>query len=88
MLRQSPNGRLAGLVTRAGEDEDRNLVPLLFAEVRVTPPVAGRVPRLRSRLSSQNYVFVWDSRRDVGYLLVLPPSHERGDLRFEVRWGE
>ena len=85
--RSWPNGRLAGLVT-AGEDEDTHqLVPLLFAEVRLAPPAAGRVPQLLSRVPSRNWVFVWDARRASGYLLVVPPARERGDLRFEVRGG-
>jgi len=86
--RSWPNGRLAGLVT-PGEDEDTHqLVPLLFVEVRLTPPAVGRVPRLLSRVPERNWVFVWDGRRASGYLLVVPPARERGDLRFEVRWGE
>ncbi len=90
LARMWPNARLAGLVTKAGEDEDRNLVPLLFAEVRLTPPAPGRTPHLRSRVPSNNYVFVWDGRRDTGYLLALPPARERerGDLRFEVTWAD
>jgi hypothetical protein len=88
LARSWPNARLAGLVTKPGEDEDRNLVPLLFAEVKLSPPAAAGAPRLRSRVSSQNYVFAWDARRSTGYLLVLPPSRESGDLKFEVRWGE
>jgi len=88
LARTWPNARLAGLVTKAGEDEDRHLVPLLFAEVRLTPPAAGRVPKLNSRVSANNYVFVWDGRRDCGYLLVVPPSRAHGELLFDVRWGE
>jgi hypothetical protein len=85
--RSWPNGRLAGLVTRPDED-DRQLVPFLFAEVRLSPPAAGRVPRLESRVPANNYVFAWDGRRGSGYLLVIPPARERGELKFEVRWGE
>jgi hypothetical protein len=88
LARSWPNGRLAGLVTKAGENEDHHLVPMLFAEIRLTPPAAGRVPRLVGRVATNNYVFVWDARREAGYLLVVPPARERGDLKFEVRWGE
>jgi hypothetical protein len=89
LARSWPNGRLAGLVTKAGENEDHNLIPMLFAEVRLKPPAAGRVPRLvGSRVATNNYVFVWDARREAGYLLVVPPARERGDLKFEVRWRE
>ena len=28
----------------------------------------------------------WDERRESGYLLVLPPARERGELKFDVRW--
>jgi hypothetical protein len=85
--RSWPNGRLAGLVTRPDED-DRELVPFLFAEVRLSPPAPGRVPKLQSQVRASNYVFVWDARRGSGYLIVIPPARERGELKFEVRWGE
>jgi hypothetical protein len=85
--RSWPNGRLAGLVTRPDEDE-RQLVPFLFAEVRLSPPAAGCVPRLQSRVPVNNYVFAWDGRRGCGYLIVIPPARERGELKFEVRWAE
>jgi hypothetical protein len=88
LARTWPNARLAGLVTKPGEDEDRNLVPLLFAEVRLTPPAAGRLPKLASRVPDHNFVFVWDGRRESGYLLVVPPSHRRSELLFDVHWGE
>jgi hypothetical protein len=83
-----PNSRLAGLVTKPDKDEDRRLIPLLFAEVKLTPPAAGKVPRLVGRVPGNSYSFVWDARREVGYLLVVPPTRQTGDLRFEVRWGE
>src|SRR5581483_6114800 len=54
--RNWPNGRLAGLVTRPDED-DRQLVPFLFAEVRLSPPAPGRVPKLQSQVRASNYVF-------------------------------
>jgi len=73
---------------KAGTIAEAILVPLLFAEVRLTPPAAGRVPKLNSRVSANNYVFVWDGRRDCGYLLVVPPSRAHGELLFDVRWGE
>jgi hypothetical protein len=88
LARMWPNARMAGLVTKPGQDEDRNLVPMLFAEVHLSPPAGGGPPRLRSRVPSQNYVFAWDARRNTGYLLVLPPSREGGDLKFEVRWED
>jgi hypothetical protein len=83
-----PNARLAGLVTKPDKDDDRRLIPLLFAEVKLTPPAAGKVPRLVGRVPDDRYVFVWDRRRESGYLLVVPPTKPTGDLKFEVRWGE
>jgi hypothetical protein len=83
-----PNARLAGLVTKPDEDKDRRLIPLLFAEVKLSPPAARKVPRLVGRVSGNSYAFVWDARRESGYLLVVPPSRQTGDLKFEVRWGE
>jgi hypothetical protein len=85
--RSWPNGRLAGLVTKTGDEDERQLVPFLFAEVRLTPPVAGRVPRLESRVPGSNWVFLWDARRRCGSLLIIPPSRERGELKFDVHWG-
>jgi hypothetical protein len=86
--RSWPNGRLAGLVTPTGEVDERQLVPFLFAEVHLTPPAPGRVPHLDSRVPERNYVFVWDGRRDCGYLLVIPPARLTGALKFEVSWED
>src|SRR5262249_42652387 len=36
-----PNSRLAGLLTESGEEDVRQLVPFLFAEVRLSPPMPG-----------------------------------------------
>jgi Peptidase family C25 len=83
-----PNSRLAGLVTKAEKDADHRLIPLLFAEVKLSPPAAGRVPSLVGRVPANSYAFVWDARRESGYLLVVPPTRQSSDLKFEVRWGE
>jgi hypothetical protein len=83
-----PNSRLAGLVTKAEKAEDHKLVPLLFAEVKLSPPTAGQVPHLVGRLPANSYAFVWDARRELGYLLMVPPTRKTGDLKFEVRWGD
>jgi hypothetical protein len=83
-----PHSRLAGLVTKAEKAEDHRLIPLLFAEVKLSPPAAGKVPRLVGRVPGNSYAFVWDARRESGYLLVVPPTRQTGDLKFEVRWGE
>jgi hypothetical protein len=63
-------------------------VPFLFAEVPLSPPEPGRVPHLESRVPEKNYVFVWDGRRDCGYLLVIPAARLTGALKFEVSWAE
>ena len=81
-----PNARLAGLLTAGGDEEGRQLVPFLFAEVRLSPPTPGLAPRLRSTVREKNWVFVWDDRRGAGYLLVIPLLRERREARFEVRW--
>ena len=47
-----------------------------------------RRPDLRSRLPDKNWVFCWDARRRVGYLLVTPRPRDQGELRFHVEWDE
>lgn len=77
-----PNGRLAGLLRSTGED-DRRLVPLAFAEVSL--PVCKSAPRLKTELPDANWVFKWDERRRVGYLLAVPRAGDLGKaLAFEV----
>ncbi len=83
-----PNARLAGLLTDSGDEDIRQLVPFLFAEVKLTPPEAGRVPHLWTKIPIRNWVFVWDDRRNSGYLLVIPPSRDRGELKFDVSWSK
>lgn len=81
-----PNGRLAGLVRKQKDADTRPLVPLVFAEVYLPKAPRGRMPRLRSRLPSKNWVFNWDARRRCGYLLVVPRTKDKDELRFSVRW--
>jgi hypothetical protein len=76
-----PNGRLAGLIRPEGDS--RRLVPLVFAEVPLAGARPGKPPVLRTRLPGSRWVFCWDDRRAVGYLLVLPREGER-DIRFRV----
>lgn len=78
------NGRLAGLLRR--EEDSAPLVPFLFAEVRLPRATAGRTPHLKSRVPSGQWTFVWDERRKTGYLLVMAPRQESGELRFRVEW--
>jgi hypothetical protein len=79
-----PGGRLAGLFTTA--EESRNLALLAFAEVSLPGAAEGVMPRLTSRLPSRNYVFRWDARRKVGYLLVLPREKDGTRVEFRVRY--
>ncbi|MCS6850687.1 MAG: C25 family cysteine peptidase [Gemmataceae bacterium] len=81
-----PNGRLAGLVVRDPDDQGGQLAPLLFAEVVWPQAPPGRIPRLRSSLPSSRWVFSWDNRRRVGYLLALPRAGDPRELRFRVAW--
>jgi hypothetical protein len=83
-----PNARLAGLVRKeAGGDEDRReVVPLVFAEVSLPRAPRGRLPRLSSKLPSARWVFCWDERRRTGYLLAAPRPEDTHELRFRVRW--
>ncbi len=82
-----PNGRLAGLVRRT-DGEPANVVPLLFREVALPRAPDGCVPRLTGRLPSSHWVFNWDARRKVGWLLILPRAADRGELRFRVEWAD
>ncbi|MFO0881410.1 MAG: hypothetical protein U0840_29265 [Gemmataceae bacterium] len=78
------NGRLAGLIRKG---EDRAVVPLAFAEVRLPRAREGLVPRLKTRLPSSAWAFLWDARRQTGYLLVAPREEQCGELRFRVEWS-
>ncbi len=86
--RMWPNGRLAGLLTADEEGDERNLIPLVFVEVRLPRAVDGQTPRLKGRLAARNWVFTWDARRKVGYLLIRPPSRDEREFRFSVSYTE
>lgn len=81
-----PGGRLAGLYSLEGEDEGKSLIPLAFAEVSIPDAPAGKVPHLSSRVPSRNYVFKWDARRKVAYLLFLPRDKDVDEVEFRVHW--
>jgi hypothetical protein len=81
-----PNARMAGLLTKEGEQDDRRLVPFLFAEVPLPHAPYGQVPRLTSRIPSRNWAFIWDERRLHGYLLVEPRPKDETEVRFHVHW--
>jgi hypothetical protein len=81
-----PNARLAGLVRKAPGPDARPLVPFVFAEVSLPRGRPGAAPRLRSRLPSSHWVFLWDERRRCGYLLATPRLRDGQELRFHVEW--
>jgi hypothetical protein len=81
----APNARLAGLLTKENED-NRRFVPFVFAEVHLPRAPAGARPQLHGRLSQRNWVFTWDARRHVGYLLVTPRPGDQREIRFHVDW--
>jgi Peptidase family C25 len=83
-----PNARLAGLVTKNRVDDERRLVPMLYAEVALPKAPAGKTPRLSSRLPEDNWVFAWDARRQTGYLLALPRARDREQIRFQIHWED
>jgi hypothetical protein len=81
-----PNGRFAGLLVRVKEAEGEPLVPLVFAEVHLPHAPAGQTPSLRTRLPSNRWVFTWDARRRVGYVVATPRASDKDELRFRVEW--
>lgn len=82
-----PNSRIAGLVRSGDDGEKKRLVPLAFAETPLPQAPPDAVPRLRSRIPENNWTFLWDARRRVGWLLVvLPPNAER-EIRFHIDWN-
>lgn len=83
-----PNGRLAGLISPDPDEDQQPLVPFVFAEVSLPKAPAGKEPKLSSRLSSRRWEFSWDARRRCGYLLAMPRSTDREELRFHITWVE
>src|SRR5262245_62091460 len=49
-VRLPPNGRLAGLIRKTGEEDDAPVVPMVFAEVALPKARPGVTPQLRTRL--------------------------------------
>ncbi len=85
-VRMLPNERLAGLILKDDDSDDRPLVPFVFAEVALPRAKTGMIPELSSKLPSSRYVFTWDERRECGYLLALPRDSDTTELRFHVSW--
>jgi hypothetical protein len=82
-----PNARLAGLLQRDENGDGRSrLVPLAFAEVKLPAAPTGKVPRLATRVPDRDWVFLWDRRRQCGYLLVAPAHAGEAELHFRVHW--
>ncbi len=79
-----PGGRLAGLITT--DVDDRWLSPLAFAEVSMPNGPADQIPHLSSKLPGKNWVFRWDARRRVGYLLAIPREKDEKSIDFRVKW--
>jgi hypothetical protein len=79
-----PNERLAGLVRPAADDE-RKLVPLVFAEVKLPDGPPGAEPHLETKLPDSAWTFVWDGRRRAGYVLAVPHDGAH-DVRFRLTW--
>lgn len=80
-----PNQRLGGYFTRT-EDKNPTLVPLVFREIAFPDAGDERRPFLKSRVPQQNWVFLYDQRRRVGYLLVRPRPSDTSEIRFTVEW--
>lgn len=80
------NAHLGGLVRKPAPGQLPNLVPLVFAEVPLPKAPAGKAPRLSTRLADDRWVFCWDARRRVGYLLAMPRSGKSAELRFHIDW--
>jgi hypothetical protein len=79
-----PNERLAGLVRPAADDE-KKLVPFVFAEVKLPDGPPGAVPHFETKLPDSSWTYVWDARRRTTYLLALPHDGAR-EVRFRVAW--
>jgi len=79
-----PNSRLAGMIRPVADDE-KKLVPFVFAEVRLSNVPDNASPRLETKHSESSWTFLWDARRRVGYVLALPREGAR-ELKFHVKW--
>jgi hypothetical protein len=81
-----PNVRLAGLCAKGDEENCHRLIPLAFIEAHLPGVPAGAMPRLHSRLPADAWVFLWDGRRNCGFLLLRPRASDHGEVRFHVTW--
>jgi hypothetical protein len=81
-----PNARLAGLLTTDGDTDYHRLVPFLFAEISLPKAPPDKTPRLHGKLPEKHYVFLWDSWRRCGYLLITPRAKDQKELRFHIEY--
>jgi hypothetical protein len=82
-----PNARLAGLLRKEKDDDGQPLVPFIFAEVQMPKAKTGCVPKLHSKVASNRWVFVYDDRRNVGYIVATTTrAGEEAEMRFRVEW--
>ncbi len=79
-----PNGRLAGYVNKGETDGRRKLVPLVFAEVKLSGKEGQPAPRLRSKLPEDHWAFAWDQRRGTFYVVALPRARDKKQIVFEI----
>lgn len=86
--RMLPNSRLAGLLTKDEEANNRRLIPFVFAEVFLPQIPKTMKPVLKSSLADSKWVFNWDGRRRCGYLLITPRKRDQRELHFRVEWQE
>ena len=83
------NARLAGLLGKKENGEDgKGLQTMVFVEVSLPKGPEGKVPHLTSKLPSKSWVFNWDGRRKVGYLLAVPREKDKEELRFVFTWED
>jgi hypothetical protein len=80
------NARLAGLVKKQEMADQHQLVPFVFAEIHLANAKKGATPTIHTRMPSTHWVFCYDQRCQLGYLLVTPRAKDKGELRFQVSW--
>jgi hypothetical protein len=81
-----PNARLAGLLHKEKLEDGQPMVPFIFAEVQLPKARAGCEPKLHSKIASSRWVFVYDERRNMGYILITSNPADEKELRFHVEW--
>ncbi len=85
LAKVKPNTRMAGLHLKSLVKDRHPMIPLAFFEVALHSQKTGWQPKLKSELSERDWVFLWDSRRKVGYLLIRVPD-KSAEIRFHMSW--